>query len=223
MATVLINADWFSPLAYFFIALVAIWVLIWMVQRYRSLRLAGLASELGMRLLAKDPLGIPQRYGQLGLFRQGHARRARNVMIGTSGGRRMHLFDYLYETGLGRDRQTQQFSVVVVGLNRDFPALLVRPAGAYHNRYNLSGLERIDSAWAGSKHGYEVFCEQPDFAEQQISGDLLAKLSQGQNPTLELRQGSLALYLPRKLNPGRFDQLRKLAGELAEHFAPSRK
>ncbi len=126
-----------SPMIYFFLALVAIWLLVTLGQRYRSMRLAGLANELNLRLFARDPMALPQRYEQMYLFRQGHARRARNVMIGHYQGHQLRLFDYIYETGLGWDRRTQHFSVVMVQVGRELPGLLVGPRANARGAYNL--------------------------------------------------------------------------------------
>ena len=125
-----------SALTYFFLALIVIWLLVSLAQRYRSIRLAGLASELNLHLFGRDPLGLPQRYEGMYLFSQGHAQRARNVMIGHYQGHQLRLFDYLYETGLGRDRRTQQFSVVIVQVGRDLPGLLVEPRANGRGQYN---------------------------------------------------------------------------------------
>ena len=208
-----------SPLTYFFLALVVIWLLVSLAQRYRSIRLAGLAGELNLHLFSRDPLGLPQRYDRMYLFSQGHARRARNVMIGHYQGHQLRLFDYLYETGLGRDRRTRQFSVVVVQVRADLPGLLLQPRANRKVRYNLSGMEQIDLPGITDKQGYALFCERTEFAQDYISEQMLQNLRQCENSSLEVQEGILALYAPGKLRAGGYRQLRGLANNLAEYLA----
>jgi len=208
-----------SPLTYFFLALIVIWLLVSMGQRCRSIRRAGLAGELNLQLFSRDPLGLPQRYEQMYLFRQGHARRARNVMIGHHQGRQLRLFDYLYETGLGQDRRTQQFSVVIMQVSRDLPGLLVQLRAPGRRQYNLSGMDQIKLPGITDQQGYTVFCERAGFTQDYISEEMLQNLRQCEQTSLEVQDGVLALYTPGKLKAGKYRQLRGLANELAEHLA----
>jgi len=207
------------PLSYFFLALIVIWLLVWLGHHYRSMRLAGLASELSLRLFVKDPLDLPQRYGQLQLFKLGHARRARNVMIGIYQGRQMRIFDFLCETGLGLDRRTRQASVVMINISEDFPPLLARPAEA--SPYNLTGLPKIDLPQADAEQGYEVFCENADLTLKKLGPEVFQGLKDCRRAILELKPGVLALYWPRRVQVAEYRQLRKLASRLAEHFSPA--
>ena len=208
-----------SPLTYFFLALTVIWLLVNFGQRYRSIRLAGLASELNLQLFSRDPLGLAQRYEQMYLFRQGHARRARNVMIGHYQGRQLRLFDYLYETGLGQDRRTQHCSVVIVQVSRELPGLLVQIRAPGRRKYNLSDMDQIQLPDITDKQGYSVFCERAGFAQDYIDEELLKNLRQCERTSLEVQDDVLALYAPGKLKAAKYRQLRGLASELAEYFA----
>ena len=201
----------------FFALLIVIWLTAELRQRYRTVSLSSLASELKLRIFARDPLSIPQRYEQLYLFRHGHARRARNVMIGHYQRRPIRAFDYLYETGLGIDRRTQQFSVVMVQADRGFPALLLHPSESAMSLYNMSGLEEIPLPQIQQRN-YAVFCEQAEFARDNIHPEMAEKLGQYNNAILELCEGMLALYVPRRLKPAQYRQLIALASELAEHL-----
>jgi len=208
-------------LTVFFALLIVIWLTAVLRQRYRTISLSSLASELKLRIFARDPLNIPQRYEHLYLFKHGHARRARNVMIGHYRSRPIRAFDYLYETGLGIDRRTQQFSVVIVQADRSFPALLVHPTGSAMSLDNMSGLEEVPLPKM-QQSNYAVFCEQAEFARESIRPEMVEKLRQCNNAILELREGLLALYLPRKLKPAQYRQLLALASELTGHLTMSR-
>ena len=208
-----------APLTYFFLALIVIWLFLSIAQRCRNIRLAGLAGELNLQLFNWDPLHLPQRYGQMYLFRQGHARRARNVMIGHYQGRQLRLLDYLYETGLGHERRTHQFSVVIMQVSRNLPGLLVQPRIPGKRQYNLSGMDQIKLLDITDKQSLAVFCERTKFVQDHISEELLENLSQCDGSNLEVREGFLALYVPGKLKLGKYRQLRGLASELAEQLA----
>ena len=202
-----------------FAALIFIWLLATLRQRYRTAGLSALANALKLRIFPRDPLNIPQRYEQLFLFRHGHARRARNVMIGHGRSRPLRAFDYLYETGLGLDRRTQRFSVVVTQTDSRSPSLLAHPAQPNLRLFNLTGLRQIDLPRIESEHNYAVFCEEKDFARENMPSSVVAKLQQNNNAVLETHQGLLALYVPRKLKPAQYRQLIDLAGELTEQLA----
>ena len=206
------------PFTVFFAVLIVIWLLASLRQRYRTAMLSGLASELKLRIFSRDPLSIPQRYERLYLFKHGHARRARNVMIGHYRGRPIRAFDYLCESGLGLDRRTQRFSVVMAQADRDLPTLLVHPTESNMPLYNLSGVEEISLPNIEQKYSYAVFCEQPEFAGDNIDLEMVARLRQCNSAILELCEGMLAVYLPRRLKPAQYRQLMEVASELAEHF-----
>ena len=208
------------PLTIVFSLLIVIWLFVTLRQRYRTISLSGLAGELKLRIFARDPLNIPQRYEQLYLFKHGHARRARNLMIGHYQGRPIRAFDYLYETGLGLDRRTQQFSVVMVQADRGLPTLLIHPTEVGMSLYNMSGLEEVRLPQA-QQSNYAVFCKQPEFLRDNLKPEMLARLAQSNKAMLELCEGMLAVYLPRRLKPAQYRQLMELAGELAEHFIAS--
>ncbi|NIA07069.1 MAG: hypothetical protein GWP14_05450 [Actinobacteria bacterium] len=209
------------PLTIFFAVLIVIWLLATLKQRYRTASISGLANELRLRIFPRDPLNIPQRYEQLYLFGHGHARRARNVMIGHYHGRPIRVFDYLYETGLGLDRRTQRFSVVMTQADRGWPALLVHPAESERPLYNLSGLEEVHLPEIQNKHQYAVFCEYEEFVRNNIRPDMVEKIKQNSGAILEICGGMLALYVPRKLKPAQYRRLIELAGELTEQLSTS--
>ena len=208
-------------LTLFFAALILIWLLAALKQRYRTAGLSALANELKLRIFPRDPLNIPQRYERLFLFRHGHARRARNVMIGHGRSRPIRVFDYLYETGLGLDRRTQRFSVVVTQTDSEAPSLLAHPAQPNLRLFNLTGLKQIRMPTNLSEYDYAVFCNQQDFALASITPETLAMLKEN-NAVLETSQGLLALYVPRKLKPAQYRQLIDLAAELTEQLATAK-
>ena len=208
-------------LTIFFAALVLIWLLATLRQRYRTAGLSALANDLKLRIFPRDPLNIPQRYERLFLFRHGHARRARNVMIGHSHSRPIRAFDYLYETGLGLDRRTQRFSVVVTQTDSGSPDLLAHPTEPDLPFYNLTSLQQVHLPKIENKHKYAVFCSQEDFARNNINPDTVAKLRQNSDAVLETCEGLLALYVPRKIKPAQYRKLIDLASELTEQLSTS--
>lgn len=208
-----------SPLTYFFLALIAIWLLVITAQRYRNIRLAGLANKLNLQLFNWDPLQLPHRYEQMYLFRQGHTRRARNVMIGHHQGQQLRFFDYLYERGLGQHRRTQQFSVVIMQVRRDLPGLLLQLRAKPKVQYNLTGMDQIKLPVTTGKQSLAVFCENTQFAQDHLDQQLVQTLTLYKDLSLETQDGALALYVPGKLKLGEYRQLKNLANDLAKHLA----
>ncbi len=190
-----------------------------MAHRGRSIRLGGLANDLNLQMFSWDPLHLPQRYEQMYLFRQGHARRARNVMIGHHQGQQLRLFDYLYETGLGPHRHTHQFSVVTMQVSRDLPGLLVQTRAKPKVQYNLTAMDQVKLPPPTAKQGYSVFCERIEFAQDYVNEQMLQNLTQCKGSSLEVQDGILAIYVPGKLKVDEYRQLKQLANELAKHLA----
>jgi len=209
------------PLTIFFAVLIVIWLLATLRQRYRTASMSGLANELRLRIFPRDPLNIPQRYEQLYLFRHGHARRARNVMIGHYHGQPIRVFDYLYETGLGLDRRTQRFSVVMTHGHSGLPALLAHHAEPDIPLYNLTPLRQVNLPEIQNKYKYVVFCEHEEFVRNNIRPDTVEKLKQNGNAVLEICEGMFALYVPHKLKTAQYRQLMELAGELTKQLTTS--
>lgn len=94
-----------------------IWLVWWTNKRRREAWMAA-ALELDFQYLREDP-SLLQAFGFFKLFNQGRARRARNVLHGRQRDCELHLADYQYTTGHGKQQQTH---VQTIGILR-CPAL----------------------------------------------------------------------------------------------------
>ena len=206
-------------LTVFFGVLVVVWAAISLAQRYRTISLASLAGQLKLRIFARDQRGIVQRYHRLYLFQRGQAHRARNVMIGHVAGKPIRAFDYFYETGLGLNRRTEQFTVVMVQAAKNLPALLIRPLDDKGEKCNLTGLAQASLAGTGYGAEYRAYCQKSDFVSSRIDAEVLSRLKQCGTASLELCEGTLALYRPGKIKGPQYRKLMEQAAELAEQLA----
>jgi hypothetical protein len=114
-------------------------------ERKRRQALADLAPSLGMDFTPGDDGSVATRLGRLPLFDRGRARRASNVLRGTSHGRTVALFDYHYKTGSGKHTHHHRQTVAhlrVEGI--DLPPFWMRPPAFMDKLASLVGMRDID-------------------------------------------------------------------------------
>src|SRR6266404_3678516 len=92
------------------IAIVAVYS--WQKEKQRTRQLQLTASQLGWSFAATAPLNIIAGLERFALFNQGHGKQIKNFMYGEATGIKAAVFDYVYVTGYGKNRQTHYQSVV---------------------------------------------------------------------------------------------------------------
>jgi hypothetical protein len=114
-------------------------------ERKRRQALADVAPSLGMDFTPGDDVSVAARLGRLPLFDRGRAKRASNVMRGTSHGRTVAVFDYHYKTGSGKHTHHHRQTVAhlrVEGI--DLPPFWMRRQGFMDKLASLVGMRDID-------------------------------------------------------------------------------
>lgn len=124
-------------------------------ERTRQLQLA--ASQLGWNFLPQAALNMIPGVERFALFSQGHGKEIKNMMYGEASGTKAAVFDYIYVTGSGKNRQTHFQSVVYLEPgNLVVPYFSLRPEGLLHKIFSALGYQDID------------FGQRPEFSRQYL-------------------------------------------------------
>lgn len=101
---------------------------IYWLRRRRRYELALLARRRGLTFAPFDLIGLPERYCNLALIRQGHNRHAWDVLYGSTPAGLVALFRYSYALGFGVRQNSRQWWVAVLERSRPFASWQAGPA-----------------------------------------------------------------------------------------------
>src|SRR5437660_2293967 len=91
------------------------------------------------------------------LFSQGHNREIKNMIYGEANGTKAAVFDYVYVTGYGKNRQTHSQTVVYLEpTSLSVPYFALRPEHFLHKMFSAFGYQDID------------FGQRPTFSSQYL-------------------------------------------------------
>jgi len=148
------------PIGFFvvFIGLfAAIAIYSWQKDKERTRQLQVAASQLGWSFSAAAPLNMIAGLERFALFNQGHGKQIKNFMYGNASGIKAAVFDYVYVTGSGKNRQTHYQSVVYLEPSyMSVPFFSVRPEGLLYKIFTAFGYQDID------------FGQRPEFSRLYI-------------------------------------------------------
>ncbi len=126
-------------------------------ERERTQALHQAATTLGWSFAPEAPLTQIAWIENFTLFSSGHGKQIRNFMYGQAQGVKAAVFDYVYVTGSGKNRQTHYQSVVYLEeTGVTLPMFALRPETLFHRMLSALGYQDID------------FGQRPDFSKQYI-------------------------------------------------------
>ncbi len=138
-----------SPMLLIFPAFVGlvIWLIVWSIKQEKKRResLRVFAQNNGFRFAesAPDPqaIGLPM----ISLFSSGRSRYTNNILSGAFEGSNVHIFDYRYTTGSGKNSTTRHQTVVAVETGGvPLPAFTLAPENFFHKIGQAFGYQDID-------------------------------------------------------------------------------
>jgi hypothetical protein len=136
---------------------VVIGVYSWQKEKERTRQLQLTASQLGWSFAASAPWNMIAGIERFTIFNQGHAKEIKNFMYGEASGTKAAVFDYVYVTGSGKNRQTHYQSVVYLEPSYlNVPNFSLRPEGVFYKLLTAFGYQDID------------FGQRPEFSRQYI-------------------------------------------------------
>lgn len=132
------------------------------IERQRTERLQtfarsrGLAYEKRNDSWARVDLGWPSGFGK--------SHRAKHVMTGEHNGRPLVVFEHIWVTGSGDNRQTHYAMVCALQLRRSFPKLTVGREGVFSSIARKIGVKDIELESDDFNREYKVKCDDRKFA-----------------------------------------------------------
>jgi hypothetical protein len=129
----------------------------WQKEKERTRQLQLTASQLGWSFAASAPLNMIAGLERFTLFNQGHGKEIKNFMYGAASGTKAAVFDYVYVTGYGKNRQVHRQSVVYLEQpNFSVPYFSLRPENVLLKIFTAFGYQDID------------FGQRPEFSRRYI-------------------------------------------------------
>lgn len=126
--------------------------------RKRREALAAFAAQHGLHFVSDDLLLRETPFEDVGfaLMDQGHDRTASSLLYGQVDGHRVHLFEYRYKTGSGKDESTYHYTCCVWGLPVPLADMAIRPEGLMDRVAEWFGDNDIDFESAEFSRRYHV-------------------------------------------------------------------
>ncbi len=137
------------------IAVIAIYS--WQKDKERTRQLQLTAGQLGWTFAASTPMNMIAGLERFALFNYGHSKEIKNMMYGEANGVKAAVFDYVYVTGYGKNRQTHNQTVVYLEpANLNVPHFALRPENFLHKMFSAFGYQDID------------FGQRPEFSREYL-------------------------------------------------------
>lgn len=126
-------------------------------ERERTQQMQMAAGQLGWQFAENVPLNFIAGLESFALFSQGHSKEIKNMLYGEASGIKAAVFDYVYVTGGGKNRQTHYQSVVYLEpRNLSIPYFSLRPENILYKLFTVFGYQDID------------FGQRPEFSKNYI-------------------------------------------------------
>ena len=149
-----------APFAIFFgIALIVVLVFFYQrkKERERTQVMQAIANQLRWNFAEVAPMNMIAGLENFTLFNQGHSKQIKNFMYGEANGIKAALFDYIYVTGYGKNRQTHFQTVTYLEpANLRVPYFSLRPEGFFTKVLTAFGYQDLD------------FGQRPEFSKRYL-------------------------------------------------------
>jgi hypothetical protein len=167
----------------------------------------------------KSPDLLDGGFTGLHLFRQGHSKRARNVLRGSVGGRDAIVFDYHYTTGGGQHSSHHAQMVAVFALAESaLPEFELRPENVFHKIGSAFGYQDLDFD-ANPEFSKRYVLRGPDESalRRHFARPLLRFFEKHRGWSVECGGGWLVAYRHRKrVRPAELRKFVRECGELVK-------
>jgi hypothetical protein len=141
-------------------------------ERTEALRVA--AAQLRWNFAEAAPLNMIAGLEHFALFNSGHSKEIKNFMYGEASGIKAAVFDYIYVTGSGKNRQTHYQSVVYLEpANLRVPYFSLRPENFLHKIIAAFGYQDIDFGQRPQFSQNYLLRGQDEMAIRQVFNDRL--------------------------------------------------
>ena len=166
-----------APFAFVFVFIV-VFVLIFLYnrkrERERTEALRQVAAQFRWNFAETAPLNMIAGLEHFALFNSGHGKEIKNFMYGEASGIKAAVFDYVYVTGSGKNRQVHYQTVVYLEPpNLRVPYFSLRPENFLHKIISAFGYQDIDFGQRPQFSQNYLLRGQDEMAIRQVFNDRL--------------------------------------------------
>ncbi|MCX7702808.1 MAG: hypothetical protein N2234_01720 [Planctomycetota bacterium] len=180
-------------------------ILYFFYEYKRKKKIMELASSLGFNFTPHDIFALPVRFSHISLFKEGHSRRAKNIIYGTREGASVFIFEYFYTTGSGKNQKTHSFTVCSAETETDFPYLWIRKERFFDRLASLVGFDDIDFESNEFSKQFYVKSDSKKFAYEVVNQKTMQFLLEAPTkPFLEMFHNATVAYLKGRENASVF-------------------
>ena len=151
-------------------------ILVWQAEKKRTEALRTIANSLGLSFEKRGGRDLLANVGFLAAMPKGSGGHTRNVFSGQYKGLDVRLFEYVYTTGSGKNKQTHHHEVAWARLPADFPGLTIVPEHLGHKLFDAIGGDDIDFESDEFSRRFWVRCGDRRFAYDVIHGRMMEHL-----------------------------------------------
>ncbi|HEY5231938.1 MAG TPA: DUF3137 domain-containing protein [Verrucomicrobiae bacterium] len=174
--------------------------------RKRREGLFELAQRLNLNFDAGKDEEIPERFGFLKQFDEGHDRYAANVISGNYQQNEILAFDYHYTTGSGKNRQDHNLSfVILVVRGSQFPQLTIHREGFFDRVAETFGLQDIKFESAEFSKAFCVRSPDKKFAYDVCNARMMEYLLANRDLSVEIENEVIALAFNSRISADQFE------------------
>ena len=180
--------------------------------------MALLAESLGMEYREREP-SFAKKYGFLEKLAKGSRRFAFNIIRGDYQGHKTIMSHFHYQTG-GKKKRSHYCSVLMVGLPRSVPELIVFKEGLFSKVVQFFGYDDIDFESEEFSRIFVVRSTDKKFAYDFCNPNMIEYFLENPEIQVEVEQNLLTLFFKERLtaeefrtNLDRILEIRKLIPE----------
>jgi hypothetical protein len=165
-------------------------------ERTRTEALAAACQTMGLTFEPDGDLDALRALGDLPLYNHGHSKKLKNVMRGRARSGDLHLFDYQYTTGGGKNSHTWRQTVALFpGAGEHLPELLLAPENVFHKIGQAFGYQDIDFDSSPEFSSHYLLRGPDEMAIRSAFGaDALAFFGQHRGWHVEVKDRTVGIY-----------------------------
>ncbi len=192
--------------------------LVFYYQMLRRREFLRTAAELRLRYYYRS-YAIPRRFAFLRQHRRGRGRHAFNILYGRYQDDEVFVFDFKFNTGIGKEKKWHQCSFFVMRHPRTCPPLRIYPRAMLSVLGQIVGYEEIHLENEGFHELFSVYAADESFARALFTQPVADYLLRHPELSLEVESDWIALgrqdrLVPEEI-PHRLHQLQKVRRMLA--------
>lgn len=202
--------DWFTIglVAFFGIVGLVAFFASHVAAKRRQAAVKAMADSLGLEFQAQTSLEQMEMFRQVSYFSRGRDHEILNHLSGCTGATSIHILDFEYTVGSGKDKSTLRQTVValiseeLVSQKLDVQGFDLAPESIFTRFTEWFGVQDIDfPSHPEFSQKFVLQANSEEGVRRLLDRELLNFLCTKPDISLSVRQGFLCVYRPRKLVP----------------------